>query len=135
MASSTIAPKYGTSASNTFALRNTSAAGCEYAVAGRSLAKPYTVSILRKVGNSSATGNDHVIVSIRRTEANATTFKLSTGAVTLDISIPRDSATITADHMNEMLASLSSLLNDFAAVEDTLASHGNIITLLGGSDL
>jgi len=135
MASSTIAPKYGTSASNTFALRNTNSSGCEYAVSGRSLSKPYAITISRKVGNGSALGNDHVIVSIRRTEANATTFKLSTGNVTLDISIPRDSATLTTDMMNEMLASLSSLLNDYAAVEDTLASHGNIITLLGGADL
>jgi len=136
MATATLAPKQGNAAVNTFVLRSTSANGAQWAVGSRSLSKPYTIDIARKIGNSSALGNDHVLVTINRTEGpTAPETKFATAKVTLDISIPRGVLSVTADMVNGMLAEMSSLLNDCAAVEEGLANHGNIIALIGGSDL
>jgi len=132
MASSSLVPKKSESTVETFALQNTSAQGATYSVAGRGLALPKQIVIQRKVGPSGSTGNDHVIVRVVHTDANATTGKPVTSLVSLDISIPRDTATITPTEVVESLGILASLLNDSTALAATTVAR---TALVEGRDL
>jgi hypothetical protein len=134
LSSASISPKYGDTETVTYGLVSDNAAGAKWQVSGRSLGLPKTLELNRKVGAPGAMGNDHVILRFSQTEANTETGKIATGSVTLDVSIPRDVATITQAMMNDLLGMLSSLLNDLGAVEDT-ASRANCIALLEGVNL
>jgi len=132
MASSSITPYKTNAATQAFALQSTSASGATFIVTGRSLANPHFIQITRKIGPSNSMANDHVIVRISLTDPNATTLKPVTGSVTLDISIPRDNATVTLAEMTEELGLLASLLNDNTALAATTVNRS---ALLNGQDL
>jgi len=117
---------------DTFQLVSTTADGCQWKVASRDIALPYSVTLKRKIGSSGKLSNDHVLVTISRTERNSTTGMLVTGSATLDISIPRDSATVSATTMRYLVGELASILNDDAALA---ASNTNRFALVGGNDL
>jgi len=111
---------------------STSPTGAKYQVSGRALASPYSIEINRKIGPVSATGNDHVIVRVSKTDPNSTTAKPATVLCTLDISIPRDNATVTPTEVLACVGVLASLLNDCAALA---ATSVNRTALIEGRDL
>lgn len=132
MASSTLTFYYDATHSQSFSLVSTGQNLSNWKVAGRDLSLPYEVSVQRKLTPPSALGNDHVIVTIRGVERNATTGKLVTGSVTMDISIPKDTATIGLNAMSQMVGYLSSLINDGGVLAGT---NTNRTAILGGRDL
>jgi len=132
MASSSLTPYKNNTQQVTFALQSSSLTGAVYTVASRGLATPFRVSINRKIGPTNSTGNDHVILKVELSDPNSTTGKIATGLATLDISIPRDTSTVTQAEMVEVLGILGSLLNDAAALAATTI---NRTALLEGRDL
>jgi hypothetical protein len=132
MGSSSLTPYYASSGQYTFTLVSTSDNGATWKVASRDLATPQVVEIQRKLTAPSATGNDHVVLRVARTERNATTGKLATMQVLLDISIPKDTSILTIAEQTKLVACVASLLNQSTAME---ASLTNIASLIGGSDL
>jgi hypothetical protein len=132
MASSSLTPYKDNSNQVTFNLVTTSQNGSTYKVSGRELALPHVVEIQRKLTSNNSTGNDHVILRGARTERNATTGKLATAQVMVDISIPKDQSTLDATAQAELLSCVASLLNEASAME---ATHANITALIEGRDL
>lgn len=119
MPSSSLTP-YKTSAGQvTYSLIGSSPTAAKWSVSGYGLGVPRILEQTLKVGAPGAAANDHVIVRLSQSDENSTTGKIATANVTLDVSIPRDSATITSTEIVELLGILSSLLNDCASVEDS----------------
>lgn len=134
MSSSSLAPKYSEANVTTFALVSENAAGAKWLVASRPLANPQSIEVIRKIGNQNSNANDHVILRSVRSETNATTGKVATAVVSVDISIPRDTATVTQLMINRMIGELVSLLNGFSSTE-LETSRSEIISLLSGGTL
>lgn len=132
MASSTLTAYETSSVTKAFALAQVSATATTYILSGRAISLPYKVSIERKIGNSNASSNDHVLLRISRIEANATTAKPATFQATLDISIPKDQSILTPVEQKKVLALIASMLNDGAAVG---ATNANTTALIEGRDL
>lgn len=132
MPSSTISPKYGDTETTVFTLVSSSATGSKYQVSGRDLATPKGIEITRRLTQPSAQANDHIQLRIFHTERNATTMKLATAQVLVDISCPKDTSILTQAVQAQLLGCLSSILNDYAAVEDDRATN---TALLSGMDL
>jgi len=132
MASSSLTPYYDNSNQETFALLTQGEKSTRYVVAGRSVSKPYAVDVIRKISSAGAKSNDHVIVRVFRVETNEDTGLPATGQVTLDISIPKDDATITVAYVKQMVGIMSSLLNDDATIG---AAPTAIASLVAGGDL
>lgn len=132
MASSTLTPYRNSANQVTFDLVTQSKDGATYKVAARDLATPHVVDIQRKLTSASATGNDHVLLRLARTERNATTGKLATLQVLVDISIPKDTSILTQTIQKEAIALMSSLLNDEVAIAATTV---NAAALIAGGDL
>lgn len=132
MASSTLNPYKDNTNHVLFSLASTSATGAKYLVSGRSMSLPYICEITRKVTPANSTSNDHVTVRLARSEANATSGKLATAQVTLDISIPKDQSVLTAAVQKEIVSVLASILNEAAAMQ---ATNANITALIEGRDL
>lgn len=131
MASSSLNPFVDNTNHQLFALKSTSSDGSTFMVAGRSLGAPFELTFERKV-NPNSLSNDHSIVRLTRKEANASTGKLATMQVTLDVSIPKDVTVITTTEQKKLVAILASLLNESTAMEATSA---NITAILEGRDL
>jgi len=134
MASSTLAPYLSSTTTKSFSLASQGADLVLWRdpTTSRSLARPYTVSLIRKIGPQNAKGNDHVTLKISRTESNAATGQPVTAYCSLDISIPRDTSCIAAGNVQELVALLGSLLFNSTATPATLT---NIIALVNGTDL
>lgn len=132
MATATLSPKYLGALSDAFELVSTSKDSSLYRMAGRSLATPFTLEISRKIGPNGASANDHVIVRIVRVDRNATTQKLATASVTLDVSIPRDTTATAAADVVAMMGTMASLINDCS---DLAATTTNRTKLVNGRDL
>jgi len=130
--SATITPFYNASSGYTLVPVSEDDAGATYKVAGRDLATPLGIEIQRKLTAPTATGNDHVIVRAFRTERNASTGKLATCQVLLDISIPKDTSILTIAEQTKLVAAVASLLNEETAMGASLA---NIAALITGSNL
>jgi len=132
MPSSSITPYYNNTSQYTFALATTSETGAVYKMAGRPLSQPFQVEVQRKITASAATANDHVILRISRIEKNATTGKLATGSVTVDLSIPKDTASLAEADFTKMVGAVASILNECAALQSTTV---NAVALEEGRDL
>jgi len=132
MASSSLTPYYNATQQLTFALVSTSAEKAVWRVAGRSLAEPFELSILRKIGPTGSKANDHVILKVALTERDANTGFPATGSVAVDISIPRNDIAVATASMETLIKAVSSLLNDSTAAAATTVAADK---LLGGNDL
>jgi len=119
MPSSSLTPYKASATQITYGLVGSSPTGAKWLVSGYGLGVPRTLEQTLKVGAPGASGNDHVILRLSQSDENSTTGKIATANLTLDISIPRDSATVTPTEIVELLGILSSLLNDCASVEDS----------------
>jgi len=121
-----------------YALQSTSATKTVWAKAGRSLAKPQTVSIERKIGGTGVTANDHIIVTVSQTEQSTISpFKLQTFSAKMDLSIPRDWTGFTGGTNADMLkriANLVSVLNNAAALAVANSANTNLNAVVSGSD-
>lgn len=132
MASSTLVPYVNNSTTQSFSLVSTSSAGAKWMVTGRAIGVPYTIEVIRKLSPSTSTTNDHIQLRIARTEQNATSAKLATMQLLLDISIPKDASVITATEQKKLLSILASLFNESTAME---ATNVAITSLIEGRDI
>jgi len=127
MASASIAPYKNNTTAVTFNLATQSVDGATFIVAGRPIATPYSITVQRKLTASGATGNDRVVVTVRRTETNVTTGKLATASVQVSLSIPKDQSILTEAVMKELVGISASVLNDYAANAATTTNAGKLI--------
>lgn len=132
MATETITAYESNVATSVFVLAQTGATKTEWRKTGRALALPYSLSVERKIGNSNSPSNDHIVLRVSRVEANATTSKLATFQVSLDISIPKDQTVLTPAEQKKALSIIASILNEGTAME---ATNANITKLIEGRDL
>lgn len=91
-----------------FTLVGNTPTGAEYKVVSRSLALPQNLKLTFVLGNPGARGNDHVKIQFNNTIADADAVS-HTGSVTIDLSIPRNSAWTTTDS-EDLLAFVANLL-------------------------
>lgn len=94
-----------------FTLSGQSSDGALYKVATRSLSLPETLQFQYQLGSPGSLGNDKLIVTIADTTQNATTAKIVTTRLRMEVSVPRDAAA-TATTVNDLMAILASLLSD-----------------------
>lgn len=132
MASSTLTPYYSNSSQTTFSLVSTGVDRTIWKVSGRPLATPYSIEVIRKVGGSGQLANDHVQLRITYTGKNATSGKISSAVISLDISIPRDADAVSATQVVQSIGILSSILDDSTALQ---ATSSNRTVLVEGRDL
>lgn len=134
MASANILLYHGDTENTNYYLAQTGQDKTIFRVADRSLAAPQTLTIERKIQPSGSKSNDKVIVTLLETEQNATTGALVTGYVKTEISIPRDSTTLSGALMADLCKEMGSLLgeNCGACAGDSTASPDKLI---GGLDL
>lgn len=132
MASSSLTLYKNNTQTQVFDLQQTSAMMTKWIASGRSLSTPYFISVERKLANANSSSNDHIILRAGRTEANASTAKLATSLVTLDVSVPKDQSILTPTVQKELLSLVASALNEATAMEATSA---NITKLIEGRDL
>jgi len=131
MPSTSLTPYKDASNQITYTLMGSSPSNAKWSVSGYGLGVPRTLEQTVKIGPPGATGNDHVTLKLVQSDQNSSTGKNVTCSITVDISIPRDAATITPTEVGELLGVLSSLLNDAAAVEN-YASATNRTALAEG---
>lgn len=117
--SSTLTPYTGASGTISLVPVAENANGAMYLVSGRAMNLPYSMTVARKLTAPSAAGNDSVSIRLARCEANATSGKLATMAVTLTVSIPKDQTVHTVAEQKKMLCAVASLLNESTAMEAT----------------
>jgi len=133
MASATLSPKSGDTEVTTLSLASNSATGATYLVAGRALNAPKGLEIKRLITRSGQTANDHIQLRFFTTEPNATTGKLATAQVMLDISVPKDLPVIGTAGVQALCAMLASTINNYgnnaADISPTVGS------LISGLDL
>lgn len=130
MASSTLNPFVDNSAHQAFVLKSSTQSGSIWMVSGRNISLPFELETQRKV-NPNALSNDHSIVRVTRKEANATSGKLATFQLTLDVSIPKDNTIITLAEQKKLISLLVSMLNEQTAME---ATNANVTAVLEGRD-
>jgi len=131
MASSSLNPFNGNTNHQLFGLKTSTATGSVWMVSGRNIAQPFELETVRKV-NPSSLSNDHSILRLTRKEANATTGKLATLQVTIDVSIPKDTSILSPTEQKAALAVMGSLLNESTAME---ATNANITAIVEGRDI
>lgn len=131
MASQTLTLYRNNTNTQVFNLVSATSDGARYMASGRAIACPFVVETKRKL-NLNGTGNDHVSLRIARTEQNATTGKLATDQLLLDISIAKDQSILTPTVQKELVALMASALNEAAAVASTTV---NATALIEGRDL
>lgn len=132
MASNSLTPYISSAMTQAFALQSTTERGAKYLASGRSLSTPYSVEIVRKLTPPSASGNDHIILRVQRTEANVTTGKLATMQISVDFSIPKDQSVLGVTEQRYCAAIIASLLDESTAIS---ATQVNVAALLEGRDL
>jgi len=132
MASSTLTPYYDHTQSTAYALVSTSVNGSMWKAAGRSISEPLSIEIIRKFGPPSSLANDHVLLRLSQTNRNSTTGKLATLSATLDISVPKDTATLTADSVKYAVTRLASLIYESTVLPTTSVA---VTALVEGRDL
>lgn len=132
MATDTITAYETNAATQSFTLAQVSKDSTTWIKSGRAISLPYKLEVIRKIGNSNASANDHVSLRVTRVEANATTGKLATFQVTLDISIPKDQSILSATEQKKAISLIASVLNEGTAME---ATNANITKLIEGRDL
>lgn len=130
MASSTLNPFVDNAAHQAFTLKSSTQSGSIWMVSGRNISLPFELETQRKV-NPNALSNDHSIVRLTRKEANASSGKLATFQVTLDVSIPKDNTIITLAEQKKLLSLVASMLNEQTAME---ATNANVTAVLEGRD-
>jgi len=131
MASNSLVLYNNNSTTTTYNLVTTGETKSSWKVDGRPLATPRILEIQRKPTSSSAAGNDHVIIRGAVIERNASTQKLATAQVTIDLSLPKDQSIITSTTIGDLIANAVSLLNEKTAME---ATRANINAFIEGRD-
>lgn len=132
MSSATLTLYETNAATKAFTLVSQDGKTTKWIVSGREIGLPFSFEITRKLTAPGATTNDHVLVRVARTERNATTAKLATCQILMDISIPKDATVITQTEQKKLVSLIASALNEATAMEATTA---NITALIEGRDL
>jgi len=110
-----------------FDLAQTSATKTTWIVGGRAINKPFSLSIERKLTPQGSVSNDHILVRVTRTEANAVSGKLATASATLDLSIPKDSSVLDESALVSMLGLVASFLNEKSTLAGTTAVRSALV--------
>lgn len=111
MASATITLKNLADANVVYSLVGSTATGALYKDVSRSLALPRTLEFQYNVGNPGAKGNDHLRIILKDTVQNSSTGIISVGSLSIDVSVPRDSAW-TQTFTEDLMAALVPLFVD-----------------------
>lgn len=127
MSSTTLSPYKDSTTTIVFNLVSESPNGVTYLVSGRSISRPFTLTVTRKLTALNAAGNDEITIQVKRTEQNATSLKLATAYAKLTISIPKDQSVLTSTVQKELMAVIASLCNESTAMEATTAFMSAII--------
>lgn len=96
-----------------------------YLEGGRSINEPHTISISKKMAKGAA--NNLVYVTLKRVQRNATTGKLATFQVKVEISIPQDNSILSNAVNVEELSLIGSYLIDAAATGATTVNRTALI--------
>jgi len=132
MATATLTPYIDNTTQVSFNLVSSTPNGARWLASGRSISEPYGFELVRKIGPSSASANDHVVAHVIRTDRNATTGKFATMRVSLDCSIPKDVSIITPTVQKNLVAVMVSLMNEATA---NAATTVNRTAFIEGRDL
>jgi hypothetical protein len=116
MASATITLKDKADANIVYTLVGQTDRGATYRNATRALGLPQSLSFSYNLGAPGALGNDRINITLRNSVQNGDTGLVSTGSVSIQLSIPRDSAWTTTD-TEDLLIQLQDLFAD-ANAED-----------------
>lgn len=130
--STSLTPYYDNTNQTTFVQASASEKITKWIESGLDIACPHKVEVIRKLTPPTSNSNDHVILRVSKTMRNATTSKLATMQVSLDISIPKDTSELDSTEQKALVSELASLLNEATAMEATSA---NITALIEGRDL
>lgn len=95
-----------------FSLVGNTNVGAEYRNATRALSLPQSMEFAIQIGAPSAKGNDHLKMTIKDTRLNSTTGLVSTGSVTVDVSVPRDADAWTDTDSKDLLAFVRNMFTD-----------------------
>lgn len=111
MASSTITLTDKADANIVYSFVGQTDKGSVYRNASRSLGLPQSLDFRYQIGNPGSKGNDRISVSLKNSVQNADTGLVSTGSVTIQLSIPRDSEWTQTDS-EDLLIQLQDLFTD-----------------------
>lgn len=116
MASSSITLKDKADANIVYTLVSQTENGAVYRNAARSLGLPQSLRFSTNIGAPGSKGNDRVNITLKNSVQNETTGLVSTGSVSIQLSIPRDS-TFSVTDAEDLLVQLQDLFVD-ANAED-----------------
>lgn len=122
MASATITLKDEADANVVYTQVGQNETSALYKDATRELALPRTLRFQFKLGNPGAKGNDQIIMKLNNSVENATSGLVSTGSVSVVLSIPRDSA-----WTNQMSEDLLIQLQDLFADANSIALADGLV--------
>jgi hypothetical protein len=108
------------SGSTVFTLSSEGSNFVEHKDLTRALGLPLAIRQTLKSGQPGALGNDHVKIAVSDSRQNSDTGKVSTGSVTLDVSIPRDTAAFDTQAVEDMVCYMRSFLT-LTDQEDAIA--------------
>jgi hypothetical protein len=111
MASSTITLKDKADANITYTHIGSTDVGATYRNADRALGLPQSLAFNYQIGNPGAKGNDRVSIFLKNSVQNSDTGLISTGSVSIQLSLPRDSEWTTTDS-EDLLIQLQDLFTD-----------------------
>lgn len=119
MAASTLVVKdtftdVDTSGGTTFALVSTTANGALYRLSSRALQLPLSIEFAYKLGTPGQKGNDSLKVVIADTLQNATTKEVMQLRANLELSVPRDAATVTDAYITQIMGFMASIIGKSA---------------------
>jgi len=139
MASSSITLYDENTGTTVYALASQSGTKTVYLEAGRSLAKPKSITVERKLSANGSSANDHIIVTVSQTEASTIApFKLQTFSAKLDVSIPRDLTGFASGNTTDLLkrlSNLTSLLNHKVAMNVANSANTELQAIISGMDV
>jgi hypothetical protein len=125
MATSTLTLYYNNTQTQTFGLVSTSENAATWINSGRALSVPF--SIKQKVKVNKGVSNDEVLLTVSRTEANATSGKLATCLCEIRVSLPKDQSILTPTLQKEIISLAASALIDAAATGATSVNRAALI--------
>lgn len=112
MASASITLKDKADANIVYTLVGNTDRGAAYRNAARALGLPQSLDVAFNIGNAGSKGNDRISITLRNTVVNSTTGLVSTGSVSIVLSIPRDTAAWSETDSEDLLIQLQDLFTD-----------------------
>lgn len=96
----------------TLDLASSTEKGSQYRKSGDPLSLPFTIDYQYSLGNGNA--NDHCKVTVKYAQQNSTTKVITTCIAALDLSVPKDPSTWSANAIQDIIAYLCSAIGTSA---------------------